>query len=36
LYPKWGGVQAAEYPLAYVRRAVANAFVNERAPAGEP
>jgi RNA polymerase sigma-70 factor (sigma-E family) len=30
LYPKWERVQAAEVPLAYVRRSVANAFVNER------
>jgi RNA polymerase sigma-70 factor (sigma-E family) len=30
LYPKWDRVQAAELPLAYVRRSVTNAFVNER------
>lgn len=28
LYPKWGLVQAADAPLAYVRRSLANAFVN--------
>jgi RNA polymerase sigma-70 factor (sigma-E family) len=30
LYPKWHRVAAADIPLAYVRRAVANAFVNDR------
>ncbi len=30
LYPKWDRVAAAEAPLAYVRRALANAFVNDR------
>jgi RNA polymerase sigma-70 factor (sigma-E family) len=30
LYPKWERVQAAEVPLAYVRRSLANAFINER------
>jgi len=30
LYPKWDRVQAAELPLAYVRRSVTNAFVNEK------
>ena len=30
LYPKWDRVQGAEKPLAYVRRSVANAFINER------
>jgi RNA polymerase sigma-70 factor (sigma-E family) len=30
LYPKWDRVQAADLPLAYVRRSVTNAFVNER------
>jgi RNA polymerase sigma-70 factor (sigma-E family) len=29
LYPKWELVQAAEIPLAYVRRSVANGFVNQ-------
>ena len=28
LYPKWRLVQAAEVPLAYVRRTLANGFVN--------
>lgn len=28
LYPKWHMVQAAEVPLAYVRRTLANGFVN--------
>jgi RNA polymerase sigma-70 factor (sigma-E family) len=28
LYPKWELVAAAEVPLAYVRRSLANAFVN--------
>ena|SRR5664279_2399799 len=28
LYPKWQLVQAADVPLAYVRRSLANAFVN--------
>jgi RNA polymerase sigma-70 factor (sigma-E family) len=30
LYPKWHLVEEAELPLAYVRRAVANAFVNQQ------
>ncbi|MEO8888535.1 MAG: SigE family RNA polymerase sigma factor [Jatrophihabitantaceae bacterium] len=30
LYPKWDKVQSAEVPIAYVRRSVANAFVNQR------
>jgi RNA polymerase sigma-70 factor (sigma-E family) len=30
LYPKWEKVQAAEVPIAYVRRSLANAFVNDR------
>lgn len=30
LYPKWHLVAAAEMPVAYVRRSLANAFVNER------
>jgi RNA polymerase sigma-70 factor (sigma-E family) len=30
LLPKWERVQAADQPLAYVRRCVANNFVNER------
>ena len=34
LYPRWGRVQAAEAPLAYVRRCVANRFVSsKRSPA---
>jgi RNA polymerase sigma-70 factor (sigma-E family) len=34
LYPKWGKVVAADVPLAYVRRSLANAFVNQaRRPA---
>ena len=28
LYPKWDKVQAAELPLAYVRRAMTNGYVN--------
>jgi RNA polymerase sigma-70 factor (sigma-E family) len=35
LYPKWHLVTAADAPVAYVRRSLANAFVNERRrPAG--
>lgn len=30
LYPKWAKVEAADVPLAYVRRSLANAFVNDR------
>jgi RNA polymerase sigma-70 factor (sigma-E family) len=30
LYPKWHLVEAADAPVAYVRRSLANAFVNER------
>jgi RNA polymerase sigma-70 factor (sigma-E family) len=30
LYPKWDRVQAAEAPLAYVRRCVVNGFVSSR------
>jgi RNA polymerase sigma-70 factor (sigma-E family) len=30
LYPKWDRVQAADAPLAYVRRALANGFINEQ------
>lgn len=30
LYPKWDRVRAADVPIAYVRRALANAFVNTR------
>ena len=30
LYPKWSRVEAAELPLAYVRRSLANAYVNQR------
>lgn len=30
LYPKWERVEGADVPLAYVRRALANAFVNQQ------
>jgi RNA polymerase sigma-70 factor (sigma-E family) len=30
LYPKWHLVAAADVPIAYVRRSLANGFVNER------
>ena len=30
LYPKWSRVMAADLPLAYVRRSIANAFVSSR------
>lgn len=30
LYPKWDKVAAADLPLAYVRRSLANGFVNQR------
>lgn len=30
LFPKWDKVQAADVPIAYVRRSVANAYVNQR------
>lgn len=30
LYPKWDRVAVTDHPLAYVRRSLANAFVNER------
>ena len=30
LYRKWGLVQAAEQPVAYVRRALTNTYLNER------
>lgn len=30
LYPKWERVESADVPLAYVRRSLANAFVNHR------
>jgi len=30
LYGKWDKVQAADQPLAYVRRSLTNAFINER------
>ncbi|HEY3736595.1 MAG TPA: SigE family RNA polymerase sigma factor [Jatrophihabitans sp.] len=30
LYPKWSKVEAADAPLAYVRRSLANNFVNSR------
>jgi RNA polymerase sigma-70 factor (sigma-E family) len=29
LYPKWDKVEAADVPLAYVRRSVSNAYVNK-------
>jgi RNA polymerase sigma-70 factor (sigma-E family) len=32
LYPQWHRVQRADVPLAYVRRCVTNAFLNERRP----
>lgn len=30
LYPQWHRVQAAEVPLAYVRRSLTNTFLNQR------
>jgi RNA polymerase sigma-70 factor (sigma-E family) len=30
LYPKWGHVEAADVPLAYVRRCVTNRFINHQ------
>lgn len=30
LYPKWHRVEAADLPMAYVRRAMANGYVNQR------
>jgi RNA polymerase sigma-70 factor (sigma-E family) len=30
LYPKWDRVEAAELPLAYVRRSLANGFINQQ------
>lgn len=30
LYPKWDKVAAAEVPIAYVRRSLTNAFINDR------
>lgn len=30
LYPKWDLVEAADVPLAYVRRSLANGYVNQR------
>lgn len=30
LYPKWTKVEAADAPMAYVRRSLSNAYVNER------
>jgi RNA polymerase sigma-70 factor (sigma-E family) len=30
LYPKWDRVAGADVPLAYVRRSLANAYVNQR------
>ena len=30
LYPKWDKVEAADVPLAYVRRSLANGYVNQR------
>jgi RNA polymerase sigma-70 factor (sigma-E family) len=29
LYPKWDRVQAADVPLAYVRRSITNAYINQ-------
>jgi RNA polymerase sigma-70 factor (sigma-E family) len=29
LYPKWDKVEAADVPLAYVRRSLSNAFINQ-------
>jgi DNA-directed RNA polymerase specialized sigma24 family protein len=30
LYPKWDRVSAADVPIAYVRRSLANVFLNEK------
>ncbi|WP_375480786.1 SigE family RNA polymerase sigma factor [uncultured Jatrophihabitans sp.] len=30
LYPKWGRVESADVPLAYVRRSLTNGFLNQR------
>jgi RNA polymerase sigma-70 factor (sigma-E family) len=30
LYPKWGRVEAADAPLAYVRRALTNGYINQQ------
>lgn len=30
LYPKWARIEAAEVPLAYVRRAMTNGFINQQ------
>jgi RNA polymerase sigma-70 factor (sigma-E family) len=30
LYPKWDKVEHADIPIAYVRRSLANAFINDR------
>jgi RNA polymerase sigma-70 factor (sigma-E family) len=30
LYPKWERVEAADVPIAYVRRSMANGYVNQR------
>ena len=30
LYPKWDKVEAADVPLAYVRRSLSNAYINQR------
>jgi RNA polymerase sigma-70 factor (sigma-E family) len=34
LYPRWGLVQNADVPLAYVRRTLTNQFLNERRRTG--
>jgi RNA polymerase sigma-70 factor (sigma-E family) len=34
LYPKWARIEAAEVPLAYVRRAMTNGFINHQRRAG--
>jgi len=34
LYPKWARVEAADVPLAYVRRSIANAHINQMRRSG--
>lgn len=34
LYPKWERVEAADVPLAYVRRSLTNAFINQNRRSG--
>lgn len=34
LYPKWERVEAADVPIAYVRRSIANAYINQSRRAG--